>query len=188
MIEAACSRRRILTTPGCTMSRISSFADGSLFITQFPAAVIWLYQIARKYCVEFSAVLHPEKCVPIPATSTECPRLPNGNCILEAGQATTILWIPTKCHISRDQVVQIVMCQMLNMCRMWECRERTIKDWAAVKTSIILATLWYVLSLLSINDKEINQIWWVVSDYMSNHKNLQWEDGRRRSQMNSNWY
>lgn len=70
---------------------------------------------------------------------------------------------------------------MIDRCRLWENRTRTIQNRAAVVSSIILGTVWYVLSVL-------NHIRRVINQFTSNHKNIQREDGYKRGQLNSNWY
>lgn len=66
-------------------------------------------------------------------------------------------------------------------------RARTFQGRKAVASSIVLAMLWYVLSVLPINRKETDQIQRVINNYMNNHKDIQWDDNLRCSRTNRKW-
>lgn len=121
----------------------------------------------------------------IPAAPDPVEKLPNDKPVLPEGQKVTILRIPMGWNTSREQIVQTILSRTMDRCGAWDIMVRTNQGRARVAAPTILATLWYVLSALSIQQKEITRIQRVITHYMSKHRDVQWGDVQRRYPMNS---
>lgn len=188
MINQQRSIDGILVSTDQTLPMGSSCADDSLIIARLPGAACRVYSTAEKYCQGSVAHLHSEKCIAIPVTPSTTDQLPNGVCILQVSQSTTILGIRMGGDITRDQIVNSTISRMMEKSRTGEHKARTHQGRTTIMTSIILSTIWYVLSVLPLNRKKISRIIRVGTQYMSNHRDIQWEGPHKRCQKNFHWF
>lgn len=162
-------------------------ADDSLPIANSAEFEWQLYKEAEKFCQGFGAKLHPGKCVAIPIVPYSRHQLANGIHIFSACKLPKALGILTGCNISREQFVASVLNRVADRYKAWKSRARTHWERAVVATSIILATIWYVLGALPVHRKDTMRIQRLVNQNMRNHKNIPWGKTQRWSQMNLLW-
>lgn len=80
------------------------------------------------------------------------------NNVLLAAQAMIVLRVSTNHNVSHKRIVQKIISRMIDRCHQRENQARTIQGREALASSIVLGTLWFVLSVLPTQQKELDQI------------------------------
>lgn len=116
----------------------------------------------RKVPPRLWSLFDPGKCIVIPVSpyTTEC--LSNGVYVLQPDQSTSFLGILVSCDVPRGQAVERVIYRMMQQCRTWENKTRTYQGRGVVATSLVLSTLWYILSVLPTHQMELYGIQRVI--------------------------
>lgn len=188
MLESLRQTHGIETPDGSILQTGSFYADDSTIIARSPEAAAELYAKAEDFCRKTGAVLHPEKCVAIPVTSPETTHLPNGIRILQSGETTNLLGVPIGPNVTREQQVTRVLSKMLERCHQWENRARSVQGRGVIATTMILSSLWYVLSALPLNQPEITKIQNVVTNFMNKERDFEIDGKVKRGQLSKDWY
>lgn len=130
----------------------SFFADDSPLKAKSDLYAANLYSVVEEFCKEAGAKLHAQETEAIPMRSRASSTVSNGISILKGENKVTLLGIPTGISLTRCK--QGLMNSMLRKCHDWVTRARTWPGRKAVAQAIILAALWYVISVLPINHKK----------------------------------
>lgn len=77
---------------------------------------------------------------------------------------------------------------MLERSHQWENRARSVQGRGVIATTMILSSLWYVLSVLPLNQLEINKIQTVVTNFMHKAQDFELDEKVRRGQLSKDWY
>ena len=180
-------RRHGIPLPDGKYAPVACFyADDTNILARSPESAVFLYNTASLFCRLSGAKLHPHKCVAIP-TGTAPPTLSNGVRVLRPDQHTSLLGIPMGMNITRCQQTEKVIMHMIRKCHGWGHVGRTIEGRVTITRSIILSTLWYILSALSIDGAETKKIQTAIIKYVKGNVEVEWNGPTKTGNMASAW-
>ena len=165
----------------------SYYADDSTLIARSPVHAAELFDVAQRFCDGSGAMLHPQRCVAI-ATSPLAPTLPNVVRIIRTNECTELLGVPIGVDISRIQQVERVVSRMIKRANEWSHIGRTTDGRIATVRSIILPTVWYVLSALATNTTEAEKIQKVVINFINRQPDIEWDGAVNKGNMFAKWF
>lgn len=188
MIESRLRTHGIPNSNGTFLPTGSFFDDDSLIISKLAGTACHIYSTVGQCCEGLRAMLHPDKCIPISLKLFYSEMSPNSFRVLPASKSSPILGFPLGCGISKHKIISGVIHRIMARCLAWESRAQTHQEHQIVVNSIILLTLWYVLSVLPTHQTAINRMQRVITHYMSNNDDIQWNKAQQRCQLNPNWF
>ena len=164
------------------------YADDTNIVARSAHHAVEVYNAALAYCKASGAKLNKEKCFAIAATHSNN-TLPNGIRILPPHQAEQILGVPMGTEITRSQQIRGAISKMIERAKAWLHLGRTTQGRITIARSMIMSTLWHVLSVISTDNAEAQTIQNVISNYINKEQDIMWAGNTKRGNLPSRvWY